>query len=405
MKKEKLWMGVGLILILLLFGCGNAEADDMNQTKTGKEEILLWSYYETNEQQESLNKLVNDFNTSQDSYIARWEYVPMTEFTKRLAIGITEEELPDIVIIDNPDMYSYVVLGLFEDITDYLTEDNLLKDCYPQIVQSVMFDGRYYGVPFVCNNLALIYNKDIFEKSGVQPPKSWEEFYEVCGNVSGGDTYAFAMSAIEGEQCAFQVMPWILAQGEETDQLGGSGTEEAFLKIRSLLDEEYMDPNCINWSQNDVARKFIQGEAAMMENGPWVLPMLRESGVNYGIVSLPFGKECHSIVGGENIGVIKGKNVEGAMELIRYYGQDEVMVEICRQSNVLPPKQKFSQAISEGNPDMEIFSRQMDGAILRTSIKDWDKQVKGLSDALYKVVTKEKTPQQAAYELGQQKVE
>lgn len=384
-----------LCAVAVLTGCGRKEEAEV-QKEPPRESLMVWSYYETDEQQKSLDKLIDDFNYSQKAYEAAWEYVPMTEFTKRLAIGVTEEALPDIVIIDNPDMKNYVNLGLFEDITREVGQWERQDGYYPQVWESVMYEGRCYGLPFCCNNLALIYNRGMLEEAGVRPPGNWEEFMKAAKALSHDQTYGFIMSAVEGEQAAFQVLPWILSEGEEPGEIGGEKTAAALEKIREMVENGYMDRNCINWSQNDIARKFAAGEAAMMENGPWVLPMVREAGIEYGIVELPFALDSRSIIGGENLGVIKGKNVQGALAFLKYYSQDGVMREICAMSSVLPPK----EGLGEGQgPDMEIFSRQMDHAVSRASFGGWEHKSKALSDAVYGVITEEKTAGQAAREI------
>ena len=397
------WLSSLLIFLLSgLTGCAGGQKEREQELAPEREKLVVWSYYEVEAQRESLNRLMADFNAAQQQYEARWEYVPMTEFNKRLAIGVTEEDMPDIVIIDNPDMEDYVRMGLFEDITDYVKEWDSLEDYYPQTLETVRMDGRYYGIPFCCNNLALFYNRDLLEQKGAKIPEDWESFYRTAKLLSDADTYGFAMSAVEGEQAAFQVLPWILAQGSGKKDFTTEEAAAAFAKIQELTATGLLDPNCINWSQNDVARKFIAGEAAMMENGPWILPMLEEAGVAYGIAELPFGQECHTITGGENLGVLKGKNVEGAVALLRYYSRDEVMSQVCRDTNVLPPRRSLAKELAQEKSVLSIFERQMEEAVPRTAIDGWNSRKKALPTALYDVITMSKTPQQAAEDIGKE---
>lgn len=45
----------------------------------------------------------------------------------------------------------------------------------------------------------------------------------------------------------------------------------------------------------------------------WVLPMLKKTGTDYGIVSLSENGSPAAVLGGENIAIIKGKNAEGSL--------------------------------------------------------------------------------------------
>lgn len=59
---------------------------------------------------------------------------PVTEFSKRLAIGITQNQFPDMVIIDNPGYASYTIMDKLEDITEAVKEiadlDQYFSKCH-----------------------------------------------------------------------------------------------------------------------------------------------------------------------------------------------------------------------------------------------------------------------------------
>ena len=71
-----------------IVGCGDKNMEEAQQEEPEEVQILmLWSYYETEVQQEGLDKLVEGFNESQDKYQISWEYVPMTDFNKKLTFS------------------------------------------------------------------------------------------------------------------------------------------------------------------------------------------------------------------------------------------------------------------------------------------------------------------------------
>lgn len=396
-----------LIIAILMTGCNRKysypEFDQNTDTQDKeREKIVLWSYYETEEQQRGLDQLVFEFNLSQNKYEASWEYHgPVTAFNKQLAVAINENQLPDMVIIDNPDMRSYVELGLFEDITSEILKRSDLSEFYPTVLGSVAYDNKYYGMPFCGNNVGLFYNKDTFAEAGLEPPVNWEEFKVVASKLTDGKNYGFAMSAISGEQSAFQILPWILSAGEDMESLGQQATTKAYQLIKDLVEEGSLSKDCINWSQNDVARKFISGESAMMENGPWVLPEVIESKINYGIVRLPVDEKSVSVAGGENIGVIKNKNITGALAFIDFYYQDDIMLKISKISYSLPPKQRLASNLAKTNPEYNVFVEQMATCISRSSYEFWPEVTDQLSKGLFQVVTGELTPEEVSLNFTQ----
>lgn len=396
MRKSTRHIVIAMFMIFtMLMGLAGCTASQQNSetVEEQRENIVIWSYYETQAQQDGLDWLVENFNISQNKYTASWEYVPMTDFTKKLAMAYTEEDLPDIALLDNPNMMDCIQMGMCEDITDFLQELDIENNYYSATVATVSYENRLYGLPAVCNNLALIYNKQMLEFAGIEPPQTWDELMEAAKALTNDTTKGFLLSAKEGEQGAFQLLPWILAAGEQTDALGGSGTTKAFGYLNDMMEAGYLTKNCVNLSQTDVATAFIHKEAAIMENGPWVLDMLNNSGIDYGICRLPADEKSVTIVGGEDFAVMKGKNLEGAKAFFRYYDSNEVMGKFCEKTCVLPTKYGMT---SFGNENMDIFKAQMEDAVVRSSIPHWNNMSDRIPDAFYKMVSGEKNPQEAA---------
>ena len=378
-----------------LLGCSRQPAGQ-EQTETAREELVLWSYYETDAQRSGLNSLIGGFNQSQNQYHVTWEYVPMTDFDKELSRSYTEQELPDMVLIDNPDMPSFMRMGIFEDITDRIEDWDLAGEYYPAALETVRLDGRYYGIPFICNNLGLIYNTKMLDEAGIDPPKNWEELQSAALALTTEDRSGFLMCAISSEQGAFQIIPWILGAGEPIDQIGGKLTEQTYSFLNSLVEEGSMSSDCINLSQTDVARKFIAGDTAMMENGPWILSMLDKAGVPYGIAKFPTGAQEAMVTGGENIGIVKGKNVDGSLAFLQYCQGENVMESFCKNTGALPARRENTRKLTKSQPKLQVFADQMEYAISRTSIPEWNTLSESLTSNFYSMISGEITPKRAA---------
>ncbi len=387
------------ILVLSLTSCGG-EKETVKEAKTEKEQLVIWSYYETKAQQDGLNWLVDNFNLYQDTYELKWEYVPMTDFMKKLTMAYTEEALPDIALIDNPNLSVCIQMGMCEELTAFLNDLQVEENYYPSTLETVSYEGKKYGLPAVCNNVALIYNKQMLEEAKITPPETWDELKEAAYLLTNENHNGFLLSAIEGEQGAFQLLPWILSTGEAKDSIGETGTGKAFEYLNELMEEGYMSKNCVNLSQTDVARAFINEETAMMENGPWVLSMLDESGIDYGISKLPIDQKSSVIVGGEDFTVMKGKNLDGAKEFLNYYNQNPIMAKFCEMTSVLPTKINVPEFKGE---NMDIFQEQMQSAVVRSSIPQWMNLSEELPQAFYKMVSKQEDAAQAAESLKVEK--
>lgn len=407
MRKKGVWKLLLLFLMMGLIGCGGDTNEKQEKKEPKKEqkreELTLWSYYETKAQREGLDKLVREFNESQEDYKISWEYVPMADFIRTLSFSLSADNLPDLILVDNPDMGSLVTVGLLADITEELESTVCVEDYYTEVWKSVEDGGRCYGVPFCCNNTAIIYNKQMFLEHNLQIPKTWEEFRDVAAALTEeGKCFGFAMSAVSGEQGAFQFMPWLLAAGADTEHLADDKAKEAFRLMDELLKEKSMPNDCLNWSQNDLTTSFMAGEVAMIENGPWALAALEESGMEYGIFQFPVNATMGVVLGGENLAAIEGKNVKGAVSFIKYYNRKEVMQDICQITGNIPPKPELAEAFGKANPIYQVFVEQMEYGVCRKSIKDWKKANIAISYSLNRIFGSEEDVEEIWKEYVQQ---
>lgn len=395
MKKREIWKLVILFMLMGLMGCGGNANVNQERSQADKkkdpEELMLWSYYETAAQKEGLDKLVREYNESQEEYKVSWEYVPMADFIRNLSISQSDHDLPDMILVDNPDMASLIKIGLLADITDELKENISIEDYYTEVWKSVDDSGRYYGVPFCCNNTAIIYNKKMFREKNLQIPTTWEDFKNVAAALTEEDCYGFAMSALGGEQGAFQFMPWLLAAGADTEHMADDKLIESFRMIYEMIQAKSIPNDCMNWTQNDLTRSFTTGKIAMMENGPWALAELEESEIDYGIFEFPSYVSTGVVLGGEVLAVVEGMNVDGAVSFISYYNRKEVMEDICRITGNIPPKTELAKTFKGADSDYQVFVEQMERGVNRKSIKNWKKVCNALSDSLNKMFGSEES--------------
>lgn len=390
-EMQGIWKKISIFLLMMLLvsisGCGVTSKEKQEEIAAEKKEkLVIWAYYETQAQRSGLDELVKNFNQSQNQYEAEWEYVPMTGFVKGLSSAYTENKLPDMAILDNPDTPSLIQLGMFEDITEQVENWNLEEEYYPSILGTVKYEDRYYGLPLNCNSTALFYNKEILKEAGVTPPSDWEELHEAANKLTAGKRNGFLMCSMEGEQGAFQILPWILSAGGTIDEIEGRPWDETYRFFSEMLKDNSMSESCINLTQTDVAREFIEGKAAMMQNGPWVLPMLEEAGTEYGIVPLPKKKFCAAVLGGENITIVKGKNVEGSLKFLNFCMEGEELIQFCESASILPAKISAAKEMAAEDENMKVFEEQMNYAVSRTSVPQWETIAQKLTDRMYNLV-------------------
>jgi len=403
MKKVIVLLIASILVIGLLSGCGGNETknsttdDDSNMSNKAK--VTLWYYWENKDHQEILASIIKDFNDSQKKIEVAAEYVPFTDFKKQLSIGVAANKLPDIAIIDNPDHAAYARMGLFADITDKIKDWPDKDQYFEGPWKSCTLDGKVYGIPFGSNCLALFYNEDMLTKANVEVPTTWDELKVAAKKLTGDGVTGIAISAPKNEEGTFQFMPWLLSTGAEIDKINSPEAIKAFDYLAGLVEDGSMSKEVINWTQGDVLKQFQASKTAMMINGPWQIPTLKEDSpdLKWNVSLAPKDKEYASVLGGENWGVINGDKVDESLEFLMYAVSSHKVKEYIGKFGYLPSRRDV--AIDKqftDDPIMKVFTEEMQYARPRGPHPKWPEVSNAISTALQETLTLTKSPEEAA---------
>lgn len=252
MKLKKL-AAIGLAAAMatgMLAGCGSSDgsSESGESTEATAKDVTIWYYWETEGHQVALDKIIEDYNNSQDTYEVTAKYVPFADFKKQLSIGASVDELPDIAILDSPDHASYAAMGIFEDLTGKFDVDSY----YEGAVNSCTLDGKLYGVPFGVNCLGLYYNEDMLNAAGCSVPTTWDELMETAEAVTTDSVSGLAFCSIQNEEGTFNFTPWLWSTGASSYEMDSEEGIRALTYAKELIDSGVMSKECTNWTQGDV---------------------------------------------------------------------------------------------------------------------------------------------------------
>lgn len=357
-------------------------------------EVTVWYYWEAEGHQKTLNKVIDDFNATQDAVNVVAKYVPFADFKKQLSIGASADELPDIVILDNPDHAAYASMGIFADITGKFD----VSDFYEGPVNSATIDGKLYGVPFGSNCLALFYNEDMLQAAGVDVPTTWEELEVAAAATTTDNVYGIAFSSLQNEEGTFNFLPWVWSTGASSYEMNSEGGIKALTFVNDLIDAGSMPTEAINWTQGDTKNQFISGNLAMMINGTWQVPGMRQDvpDLNWNVAMIPQDKQQASGLGGENFAVIAGGNEDGAVTFLEYATQPEVSLFMMNAMGYIAPNKTTASGQFDGDPVYQVFVDELEYAGARGPLPEWPQVSDAISLAFNEVIVDISTPEEAA---------
>ena len=359
-------------------------------------DVTIWYYWETEGHQKALNHIIEELNGSQDSITVEAKYVPFADFKKQLSIGASADELPDLVILDNPDHAAYAAMGIFADITDKFDVSNY----YEGPVNSCTLDGKLYGVPFGSNDLVLFYNEDMLKEAGCEVPTTWDELLEVAKATTTDSVFGFAHCALQNEEGTFNFLPWVWSTGATSYEINSEGGIKALNFEKELVDSGAMTKEAINWTQGDTMHQFIAGNLAMMINGTWQIPTMREEvpDLNWNVAPIPQDKEQASGLGGENYAVIAGGNEDAAVKFLEFATTPETCLYMMNAMGYISADSTIAENQFEGDEVYQVFVDEMQYAHARGPLPEWPSISDAISLAFNKVITGESAPEDAAAE-------
>lgn len=190
---------------------------------------------------------------------------------------------------------SYAQASQVEDLTGWFADNPAVKDrLFPSAFGAATVDGKIYAIPATCvQPIIFYYNKGLFEKAGVQPPKTWDDLMALVKTFNGMGIAPLSL----GGQSRWTSMMWLEYMfdrqgGPEVfnDIFAGKAGAwshpaaiEALTKIQELVaaDGFIKGFSSITADSNADQALLFTGKAAMMLHGGWTYGSMKKDGAGF----------------------------------------------------------------------------------------------------------------------------
>ena len=370
--------------------------------------LVEWDYYASGDGNEVWGGLVESCAQEVGVTVER-QAVPRNELITKVLLAAQQKQMPDVLMIDNPDLQEVAATGALAPLTDYGVD---LTGLYANLLDAGSYEDKVYGIAPGINGMALWYNKDMFEAAGVKPPTTWAEVKEAAAKLTTDEVYGIAFSAPATEEGTWQFEPWFWGAGGDLNKLDSPEGIKALQFWTDLVNEGYASKSVVQWSQGDVNDQFLAGKAAMQQNGVWNLGAIEEAGINFGIVPIPMpeGGAAPGPMGGEVLTIPLTDNADkmaAAGKLVNCLLSDKNMLAWANQNAYIPGRESVAQQVAKDRPNMAPFveaaaaERSRPGPPANLG-PNYSKVSQPLWNAIQAALTGAKTPEQALQDAQQQ---
>jgi multiple sugar transport system substrate-binding protein len=371
----------------------------------------------------SIQRMVTDFEAQNPDISIELQYVNSDNALQKATVAIQGGQQPDISYQYGTNMAQLAESPKIVDLTDRVNAASYAwGDFYPgeQAVASV--GGRVLGVPALVDNLAVVYNKDLFAKAGVPEPAAdwtWDDLRAAAAAITDQANKVFGMVfPVDGSETTvweYEAMLW--AAGG--DILNPDNTQAAFnsaegVRALSTLTSIQQDGSIYLDFQPDSGKSgqlFNSGKLGMIITGPWDLSGFPD--VNYGVQVMPSfdpGGSHETIAGPDNWVIFDNgqARVDAAWKFLSFMTSPDQVLQDSLDTSHLPTRSSVSamsafQAFFTNYPGTQVFVDNLKNVLkARPQITQYPRISTALGQAIVTALQGQASPQDALNQAAEQ---
>lgn len=321
MNMKKRWIKCTAVSVAAIMLCGNTVM--AKEEKTVDLKAFLMS------EDEARVRVYNEYyapNVEEDLPELNVEFeLPGKGYQEKLRIYNASGELPDVFFGWNIILES----GNAVDLTPYIESDGFMDKYKTSSALIPYSDGKIYAISAGMDayyTASMIYNKDIFEKEGVEVPTNFEELLKVCETFVEKDYVPISML---GSFTAYAFLPQELITMESTEDMekiisGEMGFDSepfrnAMAKYEQLIQVGAFAKDAATTTYDEHIALFTSGKAPMLYAPLWVEGSLQNM-ENLDYFSLPTFNKTPGFLNGWGQaygGYMVSKNSENIEEAVK----------------------------------------------------------------------------------------
>ncbi|NLC43062.1 MAG: extracellular solute-binding protein [Clostridiales bacterium] len=255
---------------------------------------------------------------------------------------------PDIFSLNPWTMVEdYATAGLIVDLSNEAFVGRLTDAAKP----GVTIDGKIYALPMEIAGLGITYNRSIFEKYNLKPPKTISELESVCKTLKDNGITPFAFSLKEtwelrhlfsmGHTPTVDIVKFKEDMNAGQTSFNNEKMDEVFRAFDVIKANGPENP--FDYDYNMQCALMGEGKAAMFATGLWCVDMIRkiDPEFNPGIFALPISEnpdDAKLSIDVNSVYCINSKSdaVDKCKKFFDWLSSEEIASVYAQKTNTIP---------------------------------------------------------------------
>lgn len=326
----------------------------------------------TSPREKALAQIVKNF-TDKTGIQVKYVVLPWQEVDSQLLLSVQAGNPPDVSYVRDRSFEKHIQADSLLPLDDFIKKDIPENDQKDFLLwdQVGVHDGRKYtfATSFIAD--AMFIRKDMLDKTGLQVPKTWDEFVKVGKALTtpGVSGYIIGSSPVQANQLDW-VQPMIEGRGGKVlDDQGKAAFDsqagiDTFKYLKSLVYEHKIMPaNAATMKYDDVTDAFSSGRIGMIFEGSHRYAQIANAvkPENLIVAQMP-GKTpdqpSPTAVNGWTLGIPKNSpNAEAAWKFIHHFTSPESVLLYSKISGEIPIRTSTTKDAFFQSPEGEMTSR------------------------------------------------
>ena len=314
----------------------------------------------------------------------------------------------DVVLFDAIWPAEFSRYDLLQDVSSRIAADEREK-IFPGAMNTVVYQGKTLGMPWILDTKYLYYNKAMLDKAGIKtPPASWQQVMDDAKVLKdkGIVKYPLVWSWSQAEALVCDYTTLVSGFGGSFYQNGKldfstPASLKAVTLMKTSLDQGLSNPASREYLEEDVRKAFSNGDAAFALNWTYMYNMAndpKQSKVagDVGIVPAPGDTpdKPGAVNGSMGLGIAKdSQHPEEAWQYIHYLTSQPVQDKYAKLSLPVWKASYQDPAVAKGQESLiAAADKSLNVMLSRPETADYSRLSNTLQQQLQSVLQGKATP-------------
>ena len=286
MKRKLLAATLTTAMVLSLAACGGGSSSSSSGTAasgsgssgSGELQVNIWD----NNQLAGLQQIADEW-TEESGVKVKINVVDWDNYWTLLEAGASGGQMPDVFWMHSNTAQMYMENDLLLNLDDYIAKDDAidLANYYEGVVDLYNRDdnGSQYALPKDHDTIALLYNKAIFDKYGVEYPTddwTWEDVRDAAAKITeagkADGVYGYAINTSNNQDGWYNIIydygGQVITDDHKGTTIGSDEAKAGMEMLRQIL--EVAAPQTVV-AETGTDSLFNSGLTAMITQGSWMI--------------------------------------------------------------------------------------------------------------------------------------